>query len=150
MYYLKEGGQVSMHAEECDLATGREGAWEPEADEREQWERTHLFQKQFTQPVTFSILLAITEAEKEIWCWRRTFFISLSAKPPADSLCPEPFFSSHDLWQLRQWPQGLVPGQWRWTEDPCACSRWVPIPLYLKARARAKAGHPHKAVLQVP
>lgn len=66
MYYLKEGGEVSMHAEEWEMTTGREGAWEPKADGREQWERTHLFQKQLTQPVTFCILLAITEAEKEI------------------------------------------------------------------------------------
>lgn len=31
-----------------------------------QWEETYLFRNQFTQPVIFGILLAITKAEKEI------------------------------------------------------------------------------------
>lgn len=48
-----------MHAEEWEMTTGREGAWEPEADGREPWEQTHLFRKQFPQPVIFSILLPL-------------------------------------------------------------------------------------------
>lgn len=102
MHYLKE-----RRGED----TEEEGSQGTES-RRSQRKRTLLFQKRFTHPVIFRILLAITEAGKGLWCWQRTLFIFLSLSLGHTSYwqaLPRTHFSVAVICDSSCWsPQGWV------------------------------------------